>query len=78
MQLLKKVPVPALLVANLFALAVLLSPQDASAGGDYCPAGSVGCKCWDGGGISPSGCYDQAAHEYLCHGGDWCNEPGDW
>jgi hypothetical protein len=78
MELLKKHPVLSLLVANLFALAILLSPQQAAAGGDYCPDQSPGCKCWDGGGWSPPGCYDQAAPEFLCHGGDWCPEPGDW
>jgi hypothetical protein len=78
MQLFKRSPIVPLLIANALALALLGLPMRAAAdGGDYCPAGSAGCHCWDGtdgNGTewSPPGCYDQEIPNFDCHGGSWC------
>lgn len=75
MSLLKRFSIPSLVAANGLALGVLLGVEDTAAfGGDYCPSSAIGCHCWDGGGISPPGCYEQYAPEFQCHGGDWCGE----
>jgi len=65
-----------LVFANALALGVLMSPTPATAG-DFCPNGADGCKCWDGAGISPPGCYENAAPVFECHGADWCEVEPD-
>ena len=74
MKGIKRLRLTAIVIANIVALATLVTMNSASTvvRGDFCPKEATGCDCFEPIPFVPGGCHDNFGEEFICHGAGWC------